>query len=445
MSKIKTKEVVKGTIKTINKAAVAGGRMKNAYVSTKEKAEHSNYAAQDSIDEYASEKYENGVDTTVHKGIRQFDNKGRKGIKNTKENVHKVTESIERFKEKRAEKALEKQVGKVGEKATKTAERTTEHTVRRTSSNTVKTVEKTTTKKVKQSATSAGKKTVKTVGKNAAKTTGKTVKTAERTAKTAIKTSKEAAKTAQRTAQASAKAAKAAVKAARVAAKATAKTIKLLGKVTVKVVKGIISAIKGLVALIAAGGWIAVIVIVVICLIALILSSVFGIFFSGEDSGTGQTMQTAVREINAEYDNKILEIKNGTSHDVLEMSGSSAAWKEVLAVYAVKTNTDPNNPQEVATMDDNKKQLIKNLFWEMNTISYRTENKTENVITETVDENGNVVRTETTVTRIYLYITVTHKSVDEMASQYGFSQQQKEYLNELLKPENDSLWSVLIS
>ena len=43
------------------------------------------------------------------------------------------------------------------------------------------------------------------------------------------------------------------------------------------------------------------------------------------------------------------QIKASHSHDVLEMSGSRAVWKEVLAVYAVKTTTDPDNAQEVAT------------------------------------------------------------------------------------------------
>lgn len=444
MADIKTRDVVKGSIKTIDKAAVAGERMKRAYISTKERAEHSTYAAENSADEYASDKFERGVDTTVHEGIHQFDKAGRKGLETTKDNIHKAKDGIDRFKEKRAEKALEKQAENVGNKAAKTAEKTTEHTVRQAGSKTVKTVEKSAEKTVKQSVTSAGKKTVKTVGKGAVKTTGKTVKTAERTAKTAIKTSQQTAKTAQKAAQASAKAARAAAQAARAAAKAAVVAAKWIAKATVAVVKAIIAAVKGLVAAIAAGGWVAVVIIIVICLIALILCSVFGIFFSGEDSGTGQTMQTAVQEINTEYDNKLLEIRNGTTYDVLEMSGSRAVWKDVLAVYAVKTNTDPDNPQEVATMDDNKKQLLKNLFWEMNEVSSRTESVSETVITETDDGNGNIVQTETTVTRTYLYITVTHKTVDEMASQYSFNQEQKDYLTELLKPENNSLWAAAL-
>ena len=185
-------------------------------------------------------------------------------------------------------------------------------------------------------------------------------------------------------------------------------------------------------------------VIIVICLIGMLLGSVFGIFFSGEDSGTGLSMPTVVQEINTEYDNKLQEEKNAVSYDVLEMSGSRAVWKEVLSVYSVKVNTDPDNPQEVATMDESKKQLLKDIFWEMNEISSRTETKTETVITETDDGHGNIVETESTVTQTYLYITVSHKTADEMAAQYGFNEEQKSYLAELLADENNSLWSQVL-
>ena len=219
---------------------------------------------------------------------------------------------------------------------------------------------------------------------------------------------------------------------------------KFKGKERNRYEQRIIAATKALIAAIAAGGWVAVVVIIVICLIALLVGSVFGIFFSGEDSGTGQTMQTVVQEINVDYDGRLQEIKNSVSYDKLEMSGSRAVWKDVLAVYSVKVNTDPDNAQEVATMNDEKKQLLKDIFWEMNEISSRTETKLHTEITETDDGHGNIVQTETTVTETFLYITVSHKTVDEMAAQYGFNEEQKEYLAELLQEENNSLWSAVL-
>ena len=425
MADIKTRDMVKGSIKTIDKSAVAAQRMKYAFIQTKEKAEHAIHTQESSAEEYASNRMESGIDRVSHEAVHQFDKQGRKGFEATKQNVSKAKDGIRTFKEKRAAQSLEKQgIRTTRNKGVKVAEQTQ--------------------KTVKQSARSTGKKTIKTVGKGSAKTAQKTVKTAERTAKTTVKTAQRTAKAAQKTAQATVKTAQRAAQAARAAAKAAVVTVKAIAKATALAIKAIIAGTKALIATIAAGGWVAVLVIIVICLIGMILGSVFGIFFSDEDSGTGMSMQTVVQEINTEYDTKLQEEKNSVSYDVLEMSGSRAVWKEVLAVYSVKTNTDQDNPQEVATMDDGKKQLLKDIFWEMNQISSRTESKTETVITETDDGHGNIVETESTVTQTYLYITVSHKTAEEMAAQYGFNEEQKGYLAELLADENNYLWSQVL-
>ncbi|NBI68103.1 CHAP domain-containing protein [Pseudoflavonifractor sp. 60] len=229
--------------------------------------------------------------------------------------------------------------------------------------------------------------------------------------------------------------------AARATAKTAAATAKAAAKGVSATVKAMIASVKALVAAIAAGGWIAILAIVIICLIGLIVGSCFGIFFSGEDSGTGQTMPTVVWEINQEYEGKLEEIKSSTTHDALEMSGSRAVWPEVLAIYAVKTTTDPDNPQEVATMDDSKKELLKEIFWAMNEISSRTETVTTTQTVETDDGEGNIIEEEVEVTTTTLYITVTHKTVDEMADAYNFTADQRAQLAELLAEENRSMWS----
>ena len=277
--------------------------------------------------------------------------------------------------------------------------------------------------------------------KTAQRTAKGTVKTAQHTSKTAIKTADHTAKAAQKTAQATAKAAKMTAHAARATAKTAATTAKAAAKGISATVKAMIASVKALVAAIAAGGWVAILAVVIICLIGLIVGSCFGIFFSGEDSGTGQTMPAVVREINQEYEGKLDEIKNGTAHDTLEMSGSRAVWPEVLAIYAVKTTTDPDNPQEVATMDDSKKELLKEIFWAMNEISSRTETATTTQTVETDDGAGNIIEEEVEVTTTTLYITVTHKTADEMADAYNFTADQRAQLAELLAEENRSMWS----
>ena len=440
---IKTRVAEKG-IKSIDKAAVASERMKEAYIRTRDKADHSLYAEESSPGEYASDRLSSGVDSVTHEVIHQFDKQGRKGIKTTKENISKVKENIQ--KRKAAAEQPKKQAEKQAARKTRQAADKISEPVRtlRQERGAVKTLDR-------------GKKGIKTVdrgcktvkqasstAKGTIKTASKSIKTAEKTAKASIKTTQQAAKAAQRTAQATARAARAAAHAARAAAKAAVTAAKVAAKATIAAVKAIIAATKALIAAIAAGGWIAVLVIVIICLIGLLIGSCFGIFFSGEDSGSGYTMQNVVQEINDDYQQQIDTTKANLSYDVLEMSGSRAVWPEVLAVYAVKTTTDPDNPQEVATIDDSKKAILTDIFWEMNQISSRTETKTETVITETDDGHGNIVETETTVTQTYLYITVSHKTAEEMAAQYGFNEEQKEQLAELLAEENRSLWSAVL-
>ena len=422
MPEIKTRDVVKGTVKAIDKSAVAAERMKDAYIRTKDKTEQGVFAAEGSPDEYAADRILSGAETAAHEAAHGLDKVGRKGVKNTKENISKAKEYFRQQKADLPRKQAQRSMRRVRRSAD-------------TTQKSIKTVDRS-GKTIKQ--------TAKSTGKAAVKTTQKTVKTAERTARTTIKTAQQTAKAAQKTAQATAKGVKAAAQAARAAAKATAAGIKAAVKATVAAVKAIIAGTKALIAAIAAGGWVAVVVIIVICLIGLIAGSCFGIFFSGEDSGTGQTMRQAVQEINADYTAQLDATKANVSYDVLEMSGSRAVWPEVLAVYAVKTTTDPDNPQEVATVDDAKKAILKEIFWQMNKISSHTESKTEEVITETDDGHGNIVETTTTVTHTYLYITVSHKTAEEMADQYAFTADQRQQLAELLSEENRSMWSAVL-
>ncbi len=448
MPDIKTRDTIKGTIKTLDKAGVAGERMKEAYVRTRKKAGHGVYSAESSPEEYAADRFSGGTETVTYEAAHQFDKQGRKGVQATRENISKAKEHFEQRKadaeqhragpeqsragtgQERAsaeqrkadlskKQAREKAADRVRRRSADTARQSVKAADREVQA--IKTVERG-EKTIKQSARSTGKATVKT--------TQKSIKTAEQTARTTIKTSQATAKAAQKSAQA--------------AAKATAAGIKAAAKATAAAVKAIIAATKALVAAIAAGGWIAVAVIVIICLIGLIVGSCFGIFFFGEDTGTGQTMQTVLREINEDYENQLDTIKANISYDVLEMSGFRAVWPEVLSVYAVKTTTDPDNAMDVATVDDARKAILKDIFWQMNEISSRTETNTETVIEESDDGNGNIVETTTTVTRTTLYITVSHKTAEEMADHFNFNADQRAQLAELLADEYNSLWAAVL-
>ena len=275
MADIKTRDTVKGTIKTLDKAAVAGQKMKQAYIATKDKAEHSVNTNENTAEEYAADKTEAGIDEIAHKGAYAFDKAGRKGVQETKQNIQSAKEGIQRFKQQRAEKAMnaQKTQGRPTTVGSSSAQTQTTSAIR--------TLEKP-EKMVKQSATSAGKKNIKLAGKEAAKTTQRSVKTAEHTARASIKTSQQTAKAAQKTAQATVKASRKAAQAAKKAAKATADTVKATAKATVATVKAIIAGTKALVAAIAAGGWIAVLIIMIVVL----FGAAVAMFGGGSDSNS---------------------------------------------------------------------------------------------------------------------------------------------------------------
>ena len=311
----------------------------------------------------------------------------------------------------------------------------------RRKSQSVKTVQQT-ERTIKQ-AKKATEQTAKAMERSV-KGTQRTVKTAEQSSKVAMKTAQETAHAAQKSAQAAAKTAQKAAQAAKAAAKAAAEAAKAAAKAVATAVKAIIAGVKSLVAAIAAGGWVAVVIIIVLMLVALIVGSCFGIFFASEDTNSPMTMQSVVHEINMDYQSSLDTIRNMTIHDKLESSGSRAVWPEVLAVYAVRVNTDLNNPQDVASMDNAKKAILEEIFWAMNQINYRVETTEETVIVEDVDEEGNIIETETTQVITTLYINVTHKTAMTMAYEYGFTEEQKQMLNELLQDENASMWSAVL-
>lgn len=256
--------------------------------------------------------------------------------------------------------------------------------------------------------------------------------------KTTIKTSKEVAKKAEKTTKETVKASKRAAQIAKETAKRTAQGIKLAVKATISAIKAIIAGTKALIAAIVAGGWVAVVVIIVICLVALLVGSIFGIFFSSEKtSANAVTMNEVVAECNQEFADKIQEIQNTKEHDDYVLDGSMASWKDILLVYTIK-QSNGKNETDVVTMDDSKKKVLKEIFWDMNSLS-------SEVKEETVTERGvNTSEEPKEVQKKVLHIKITSKSVEDMKSQYNFNTAQNNQLAELSSDKYASLWSGVI-
>lgn len=299
----------------------------------------------------------------------------------------------------------------------------------------------------KQSAKTA-EKSIKTASKAAGKGT---IKTSRRTVKTFRDSTRATVKTSQAAKAAAVKSAKAtqrSLQAARATAKAAAASAKATIRAMIAAIKAIIIATKSLIALITAGGTVAFIIILVICISGLLLGSAYGIFYSNEKTkDTTPVMKEVVSQLNNEFAGQIRKIQNDNSHDTLEFSGNSTIsnWQEILAVYAVRTTSDPSNGMEAATLDDQKVGILRNVFWDMNKIDYWIETVVHEETVTTTDEDGNETTETITTTETILHINITSKSCTDMIAKYGFNPEQVKMLNELMKDEYRPLFMQLIA
>lgn len=356
---------------------------------------------------HAGEQMLSGIETTVKRGAELTYQGGKKLAQTT----------IRRIKEKREISRSLSEAKNAGGSTVETVKNTASKI--RTKNTSVKSIKGKPQKAVKNASRS-----MKSI-----KQSTKGIKTAQRTAKTTQQTAKAAAKATQKTVQ---------------AAKATAKSAATGAKAAVKAT---IATVKGLISAIAAGGWVAVLIILLICLIAMVSGSCFGLFFSSDPTGTGTSVTQAVSTLNEEYMAHMQEIEAATPHDRQEITSNdgvlSINWEDILAVFSAKV-TGAEDGVQVASLDDAQLDELRNIMWEMNAISSGTRTEKREVEITEVDENGKEITRTETVPETILEISITHKTPEEMARQYNFNFRQNEYLSLMSEPENKNLWAELL-
>lgn len=222
------------------------------------------------------------------------------------------------------------------------------------------------------------------------------------------------------------------------ATKKTVRATKVMIRALVSFIKTIIIAVKSLIGLIASLGSVAVIIIIVICLVALLLGSVFGIFFANE--GESRTMTSVISEVNQEVYRKIENEQFLNKADDVVIDSSYSNWKEIIAVYSVKYSNNSSENSIVMYLNDDNVGKLKRIFYDFNTI--KTEVKREQV-QEKYDDYLKGEQTRTIIKNI-LHIKIESKTLEEIEKKYGFTDEQKKQVNELLDEQYDDLWISLL-
>ena len=186
--------------------------------------------------------------------------------------------------------------------------------------------------------------------------------------------------------------------------------------------RGVASAVSSILS--AGGGAVVLVLFLTVILVAAIVASPFGILFSNESREAGVVpISAAVAQVNYEYNERLEELQTADSYDSISVTGQSADWVEVLAVFAVKVaGSDDVDAADVATMDADRIARLKAVFWDMTTIAHRI---------EVIDHPGS--GDDDGWTERNLYITITAKTAEEMKTAYHFNRNQIAALDELLE------------
>lgn len=207
-------------------------------------------------------------------------------------------------------------------------------------------------------------------------------------------------------------------------------------------VKPLLSNNKILTASLFGTGGVAVISVILVCLIALMTGSPFGVFMSTEDTGTGYTLTSVVQDINAEYLTEIEKIKADNPHDSLEINDTQPAWKNIIAIYAVMSSLHEGS--DTVTVNITKVELLRQIFWGATKVQHYTEIYEETITEEYLDEYGETQMSERVVPRTKLIIETLNNPMDYMLTLYQFTPEQVSLLNELFSEKNDSLWNSIL-
>ena len=216
-------------------------------------------------------------------------------------------------------------------------------------------------------------------------------------------------------------------------AQTSKRTVKLFERVKKAVIRAGQAVARAAVGLLGGAGAL-IALILIIGGAAAVIGTPFGVFWSGNDSDA-QSVPQAVALINSEFSAKINQIQTENPADSVvihrEPDGSSdlsiTNWTDVVAVFAVKTAGADADATDVVTIDEERIDLIRTVFWDMNTVSYYV---------QTIEHEDS--------TKTILHITLTSKKATDMPDFYHFNKNQREALEEVLKPEYAQMLAELV-
>lgn len=260
MADIKTRDAVTGTIKAIDKSAVAAERMRDAFIRTKDEAQRGASSAEDSPEEYAADQVTSLAETAASRTAQEFDKQGRKAVQQS------ARSHTRPFSDRRPSTFIETPQPETAGARFKREEH--KRMLLRTQRNSSETI----------------KPSVREKRTRSIKTADRAVKPVERSVRTVRRT----VRTIPANPGVTVKTANASARRAKAAARNSVEVVKKTAAAASKAIRAILAATKALVNAILAGSWIAITIVLVVVLLGAALS-LFG-------SESGRTSYVPVSE-----------------------------------------------------------------------------------------------------------------------------------------------------
>ena len=209
-------------------------------------------------------------------------------------------------------------------------------------------------------------------------------------------------------------------------------------------IRNFLADLHSLTAILAAGAGAALGIVIVICLVAFVSGSAYGIFFAADaPNAASVTVREAVETLTEEYRDRLEEISDTVQHDRQDITANDDVyyirWQDVLAVFSsYVAGSEQGAP--VAALTEEQVDKLREIMWAMNAVDYATH--AETAVIKTTDKNGKATTTE--ITETVLVIRLTHKTPDEKAADYHFTTRQNNYLQLLQDPQHEELWAELL-
>ncbi|UYJ34193.1 MAG: M23 family metallopeptidase [Oscillospiraceae bacterium] len=230
----------------------------------------------------------------------------------------------------------------------------------------------------------------------------------------------------------------------KIALQSRAAAIQQKTKAALSAIRHFLESLRSLVTAMIAGTSIAMNIVIIICLVAFVSGSAYGIFFAADVPGKDAiSVQEAVETLTDEYRDKLETISDTVQHDRQDIVANDDVyyirWQDVLAVFSSYVSGNEHG-SPVASLGKEQVDTLREIMWAMNEVDYTT--RTETTAIETTNDTGQPTRT--TITETVLEIELTHKTPAEMAADYHFNTRQSNYLQLLQDPQYEQLWAELL-